>query len=200
VTGDHGEGLGDHGELTHGMLAYDSTLRVPLVIAFPPNLVLPPKAVLPPKGGSYRDSGGQAEDSPVSLADLAGSLVRAAGLAVPAGMRPGLLGADSEAYAETEYPRTAGWHDLAALAFDRWKLVLSADAELYDVTADPGETRNLAADPPDRAPLSRLRAELFRFASADVKFADLAQLLQSQRERLEREDPEALRVIRALGY
>ena len=33
VTGDHGEGLGDHGELTHGMLAYDSTLRVPLVVA-----------------------------------------------------------------------------------------------------------------------------------------------------------------------
>src|SRR6185369_17256697 len=33
LTGDHGEGLGDHGELTHGMLAYDSTLRVPLVLA-----------------------------------------------------------------------------------------------------------------------------------------------------------------------
>src|SRR6185369_11000971 len=35
VTGDHGEGLGDHGELTHGMLAYDSTLRVPLVLSVP---------------------------------------------------------------------------------------------------------------------------------------------------------------------
>ena len=35
LAGDHGEGLGDHGELTHGMLAYDSTLRVPLVIAVP---------------------------------------------------------------------------------------------------------------------------------------------------------------------
>ena len=41
ITSDHGEGLGDHGELTHGMLAYDSTLRVPLVIA------------LPPQGGSH---------------------------------------------------------------------------------------------------------------------------------------------------
>ena len=35
VAGDHGEGLGDHGERTHGMLLYDSTLRVPLVIAAP---------------------------------------------------------------------------------------------------------------------------------------------------------------------
>ena len=32
VTADHGEGLGDHGELTHGLLAYESTLRVPLII------------------------------------------------------------------------------------------------------------------------------------------------------------------------
>ena len=33
VTGDHGEGLGDHGELSHGLFAYESTLRVPLIIA-----------------------------------------------------------------------------------------------------------------------------------------------------------------------
>ena len=32
VTADHGEGLGDHGELTHGLLAYETTLRVPLII------------------------------------------------------------------------------------------------------------------------------------------------------------------------
>ena len=35
VSGDHGEGLGDHGERTHGMLLYDSTLRVPLIVAAP---------------------------------------------------------------------------------------------------------------------------------------------------------------------
>src|SRR6185503_18106818 len=35
VAGDHGEGLGDHGERTHGMLLYDSTLRVPLIVSMP---------------------------------------------------------------------------------------------------------------------------------------------------------------------
>src|SRR5206468_4029711 len=33
VTGDHGEALGDHGELTHGLFAYESTLKIPLIIA-----------------------------------------------------------------------------------------------------------------------------------------------------------------------
>ena len=32
VTADHGEGLGDHGERTHGLFAYDSTLHVPLIV------------------------------------------------------------------------------------------------------------------------------------------------------------------------
>ena len=35
LTGDHGEGLGEHGELTHGFFAYNSTIWVPLIIAIP---------------------------------------------------------------------------------------------------------------------------------------------------------------------
>ena len=35
VTGDHGESLGDHGEQTHGLFAYDATLRVPLIVYQP---------------------------------------------------------------------------------------------------------------------------------------------------------------------
>jgi tetratricopeptide (TPR) repeat protein len=80
----------------------------------------------------------------VSLADLAGTLLQAAGAPIPDGMRKGPLGAGGEAYGETTYPRTAGWHALSALAFDQWKLIVSSETELYDVRADPGETRNLA--------------------------------------------------------
>jgi choline-sulfatase len=86
VTGDHGEGLGDHGELTHGMLAYDSTLRVPLILVLPPNHLR--QGFGGQEGGSYKSG---TEDSPVSLADLAGTLLHAAGIAVPAGMRQGPL-------------------------------------------------------------------------------------------------------------
>jgi arylsulfatase A-like enzyme len=66
VAGDHGEGLGDHGERTHGMLLYDSTLRVPLIVAMP---------------GAKAEQRSEA----VSLADIAPTMLRAAGLTPPAG-------------------------------------------------------------------------------------------------------------------
>jgi hypothetical protein len=72
--------------------------------------------------------------------------------------------------------------------------------ELYELNSDPREAHNLMSDPPADAPLARLDLELLRFARADVQFADLARKLQEQRERLEREDPGAARVLKALGY
>ena len=35
LTADHGESLREHGELTHGLFAYDATLRVPLILHEP---------------------------------------------------------------------------------------------------------------------------------------------------------------------
>ena len=136
VAGDHGEGLGEHGEQTHGMLAYDSTLRVPLIIE-----------------GLANVNKGAVVDDGVSLAGVAGALVREAGLHAPAGMSEvGLVigGGDPrmEAYSETQYPRAAGWHALGALTAERWKLILSSEAELYDVASDAGETHNLAEEKP----------------------------------------------------
>ena len=47
-------------------------------------------------------------------------------------------------FAETKYPRTAGWHSLSVLAGERWKLVLSLSAELYNINADPTEASDLS--------------------------------------------------------
>jgi choline-sulfatase len=129
IAGDHGEGLGEHGEQTHGMLAYDSTLRVPLVLS---------GGTLPKRVAS----------APVSLADIAPSLLQLAGLRSPVGGSADLLApatGERDVYAETQYPRTAGWHPLAALAGEQWKLILSSEIELYDLSNDPGEERNVAA-------------------------------------------------------
>ncbi|HET7619972.1 MAG TPA: sulfatase-like hydrolase/transferase [Vicinamibacterales bacterium] len=131
VAGDHGEGLGDHGEATHGMLVYDSTLRVPFIAAGP--------------GVSPRRVG-----APVSLADLAPTVLSWLDRPLPESMHGRRLleanaAADADTYSETQYPRAAGWSPLGALAGDRWKLIRSSEPELYDIQADPGERMNLAA-------------------------------------------------------
>ena len=167
VTGDHGEGLGDHGEATHGMLAYDSTLKVPLVVA------LAPRAPLPPVGGTWAGE----VDRPRSLAHLASLLLQTARIAVPSGMLTWPIGAEAEAYAESKYPESAGWHDVAALAFDRWKVIASSTTELYDLQTDPGERRNLAGEKLSvvdgaRRRIAELRAAKSAAAAVPVDAAD----------------------------
>ncbi len=142
VTADHGEALGDHGEVSHGVFLYDAELHVPLVVRAP---------MLHPSRISAR----------VRLADLAPTLLDVAGVAVPKTMQgeslvrlkpdtPASSGAasgsgDRPAYAETEYPRRAfGWSPLAAWRADRFLYIRAPKPELYDLVADPGATRNLA--------------------------------------------------------
>lgn len=130
VAGDHGEGLGDHGESTHGMLAYDSTLRVPLLVRAPG--LTPAVAAVP-----------------VSLADVARSVLQLSGARaeLPDASRRTLRDPDpqGEVYAETTYPAVAGWHPLHVLAGATHKLIRSATLEYYDVGADAAESANLAA-------------------------------------------------------
>ena len=147
ILGDHGESLGEHGERTHGMLLYDGALRIPLIMAGPGV----------PEAEHRR---------PVSIVDVAPTVLRLAGLAVP-GEMPGrdlFSGPDDvhEVYAETLYPRTLGWSALTALVEDRWKVIApeGGGEELYDVANDPAERENAAGRRPEvvQAAVSRLAA------------------------------------------
>jgi len=158
VAGDHGEGLGDHGERTHGMLLYDSTLRVPLVIA-----------------GLGHATATIAEA--VSLSEIAPTILRAVGLTPPAGMTGrDLLRLPADAasvpagqtqpttgidlYSETEYPRAAGWSPLEALTDGRWKTIIAGSAtEIYDLSRDPREEHDLSASQAAAAAAMRARAD-----------------------------------------
>ena len=132
IVGDHGESLGEHGERTHGMLLYDGALRIPLIVAGPGVAV-----------GEHRQA--------VSLADVAPTVLRLAGLEVPPAMQGRDLftaGADQhEVYAETRYPQVVGWSPLTALVEERWKLIApeGGGEELYDLERDPAEHVNVAA-------------------------------------------------------
>ncbi len=134
VTGDHGESLGEHGEKTHGFFIYEATQAVPL-IWFTPGA-----------------DGGRVVETPVRLIDIAPTILQQLGLRVPASMQgTGLLRAlmgrepaASPAYAESYYPRLQfGWSELRSLYRPPYKYIEAPEPELYDLSRDPGETRNL---------------------------------------------------------
>lgn len=138
VVADHGEGLGDHGEQTHGLLLYEPTLRVPLLLRGPG---LPAGTVI---------------RTPLSLVDLAPTLAGLLGQSLPApagrsldgrdlsaALRAGEEPAPADVYAETRYPEIFGWSPLAALRRRDLKYIAAPRPELYDLARDPGESRDL---------------------------------------------------------
>lgn len=142
-TADHGESLGEHGESTHGLVAYDSTLHVPLVVVgrgFPP-------------GARRRQL--------VRHIDIVPTVLDVAGLPVPESL-PGRSLHDGAAeeeedddavvgYFESRGPSyDLGWAVLEGVRTGRWKYTPAPlPAELYDVLADPREQKNLIAAAPD---------------------------------------------------
>jgi arylsulfatase A-like enzyme/Flp pilus assembly protein TadD len=132
VTADHGEALGDHGEQTHGLFLYDETLHVPLIVRLP-----------------GRQQSGKRVETRVRLADVAPTILEAAGAAVPPGVQGESMlkaSADRPAYAETEYPRRGfGWAPLASWRAEGFLFVRAPRRELYDQVADAASLRNLVS-------------------------------------------------------
>ncbi len=186
VIGDHGEGLGDHGEVDHGFFIYRSTSWVPFLLDAPSP---------PPGAGSCRPRSAmrtlrrRCSSSPGSTGGLEPGQGRSlvpllAGKADPPGTLP-------RAYSEIFLPRLHyGWSELRSLRRDRWHFIEAPRAELYDVEADPGEMRNLADA--ERRVVRELRAEL---AALDATVQPAA----SGTAPVE-EDEETMRALAALGY
>jgi arylsulfatase A-like enzyme len=150
VTADHGEGLHEHGEPSHSFYLYETTLRVPLVLA---GLGLPAGIRIP---------------SLVRTADIAPTVLALMGLPSLAGVQgvslvPLLSGEEADlalpGYGEsTRFTATLGIPPLRTLRQGRWKYIHKVNPELYDVIADPGELANRAKASPEI--VGRLRADL----------------------------------------
>jgi arylsulfatase A-like enzyme/Tfp pilus assembly protein PilF len=157
VTADHGESLGEHGEQTHGMFAYESTLHVPLIIA----------RVDP---ASHAKAAGAVVDAPVRHIDLVPTILDAAGLPTDASL-PGVSLRDvirtdrmesHPSYFEAlSFNLTRGWAPLRGILVERSKYIDLPIPELYELSSDPKETRNLAPTDPARVGslLAALRAQ-----------------------------------------
>lgn len=131
-SADHGESLGEHGEATHGIFVYDATAHVPMLIAGPGV----------PVGGRVRDVVRTVDVVP-TLLDLLGL---PGGEALDGRSLADIWRGDQTprvGYVEALAPRlNFGWSELRALRSDRTKAIDAPRAELYDVDADPHETRN----------------------------------------------------------
>ena len=155
VTSDHGEGLGEHGEATHGVFAYEPTLRVPLIVAS--------------VGGGQGPSSGSTSDVPVSHVDIYPTVARLLGRPAPDNL-PGQSLIDARDPARTSYFEamtpmlSRGWAPLSGVLAGREKYIELPIDELYDLAADPKEARNLVATQPERT--RALGAELRRFSAA----------------------------------
>ncbi len=185
LAGDHGEGLGEHGEKTHGYFIYHSTLHVPLLVKLPGAA---PRVV--------RDD--------VSLIDVMPTLLQALGIPVPASVQGRSLlslvlgrsgqsgGSPSQIYAETYLPLLHfRWSQLRGLESNGLKFIDAPRPELYDTRADPKELENLASTRQSLAGelRNRLYALLRRYTPAGVPGDDKVLT-----------DPALLERLKSLGY
>jgi arylsulfatase A-like enzyme len=182
VTSDHGEELFEHGGFEHGHTMYGELLHVPLILSGP---------------GIRRGR----EKAPVSLLDLAPTVLEAAGLEAPAGMAgislPGVAGgANAAPRSETRVlvaeGNLYGPQLLAAIQWP-WKVISNpstGEVLLFDLSRDPKEEKDLSEAEPERA-----RSVL---AQAAARIAAAASTATTP--RTVRLDPATEERLRSLGY
>jgi arylsulfatase A-like enzyme/Tfp pilus assembly protein PilF len=170
VTSDHGESLGEHGELTHGLFAYEATLHVPLVL-----------------WGSGVAPG--RDDRSARHVDLVPTILGLLGLPVPAGL-PGRSLLEPEAAGGSYFEALStslnrGWAPLRGVLRDRQKWISLPLPELYDLSRDAKEEKNLYSDE------RRVARELERALPAESVWPPV---------RTEQASAEELAQLKSLGY
>ncbi len=189
VVGDHGEGLGEHGERTHSLLIYNSTLHVPMILFAP-----------------GRIEAGARVESLVRTIDLAPTLLELAGHQQGFGEGQSLVPLiergeeDSEsreadlihaAYSESLYAqRNLGWSSVRGLETGTHRLILGPDPELYDLLVDPEEQHDLA----------EARPELIKELNLLLDQVALEPVGERGESKTPAMDPETVEQLRSLGY
>lgn len=182
VIGDHGEGLGSHGEGTHGYFVYDYAQRVPFVVATP-----------------FQELHGVRVDSQVSAVDVFPTVMALTGIDSAQVQGRSLLPAmfdprqeeTTYAYGESMTPNLQfGWSSLHFLRSSRYKVIKAPRPELYDLTVDPDEKTNVYER--QRAVARDLMAKLDELMERTARGAPAPEAANLDKETLER--------LSALGY
>ena len=178
VVGDHGEGLGEHGEDTHGIFLYDSTTHVPLIVKLP-----------------NEQEAGKVVEEQARTTDILPTILELLGIPAPesldgTSLKSALLGTEAPSrtvLGETDYPLRFGWAPLRSVRKDAFKFIEAPRPELYDLRSDPGEIRN--AYVPWDSTVQKLRKELAKLSAKAAGKPSAAAVAPSTTDEL-----------RALGY
>jgi arylsulfatase A-like enzyme/Flp pilus assembly protein TadD len=179
VLSDHGESLGEHGEFSHGVFLYDSTMRIAYLLSGPGV----------PRGVRVKEQ--------ARTIDLLPTIIDLLGGAAPPGVEgsslvPLFSGKDAGtgiSYGETLFPKiNMGWAELRAIRTNQWKYIRAPKPELYDLSRDPKETNNVLAE---HAPeVRKLEAQLAAIShSTGAEKVETAQM-----------DERTLAQLKSLGY
>lgn len=144
LVGDHGEGLGEHKENTHGIFLYDATLHVPLIIKMP-----------------QQREAGKVVSAQVRTIDILPTVLGLLGISTSehmdgASLQPLLAGTAQEGerplFGETDYPLHFGWAPLRCVRAEQGKLIQAPRSEYYVLSSDPQELHNLysSSTPPQQ--------------------------------------------------
>jgi len=178
LTADHGESLGEHGEMTHSYFAYNSTIHIPFVVAGP--------GIGPARVGAN-----------VSHVDIFPTLCELAGVPAPGGLQGRSLGGlikggkrvERPIYFESLEPYlNKGCAPLRGFIEGQVKYMDSPVPELYDLAADFGEKTNLA-DKTDLVPFKKKLEDLAGSLASPLSGAAARQA-----------DSRTLEKLRSLGY
>jgi arylsulfatase A-like enzyme/tetratricopeptide (TPR) repeat protein len=182
LTADHGESLGEHGEATHGIFGYESTLRVPLIIY----------------GGGFE--GGTVRHDPARHVDILPTILGLLDIPPPADIegrsldprssnlvprpsnlvpRPSNLAPRPSYFEALSGALNRGWAPVRGVISGNFKYIDLPIPELYDLAADPGEGHNLIDARPDQARTLKALVERFPIEPARRTAED-----QSTREQL----------------